>query len=953
MYSCTCRSFLNRDSVAAPPTFEDLIVDDKLSELDRVVRYAKSSIGLQRLVHVKMVASVAESFSFRDIEESLVPLFGTMATDLEPSIRRVFAAQLPAVARRCIAAGGEEGYRVVVDKVLPIVATLLEDDKAEIRQTASSSLAELSAMITNDDLGIYVLTIILALAHDDGNEEMRMTASVLFNLLADTLGQDLCKQFVIPEVVSLAEDPGFRVRKSIALNFQHICKVGGEHELFERLMPAFVRLSKDEMYRVRRACADSLASISEFVSDDIRIGVLVEIFLRLAQDPSKLVKQSILQQSGMFVASLPGRVVNSTILDLYCSLARSPLGDTQADDDLKKYCAYSFPGVLQAIGAARWGEVREVYHSLVQSQIPAVLHTLGLSLHVVARLLGERAVEAELVPVFEEMIQDSDEVRMGVIKYLADFLVLLSVPCRVSYLPLLSDLLQSANPLNWRLRQSLALQLSRLMDLLPAQNLFGTLFPLTMTLLQDPVFQVRRASYAGVVRMVMVLYLNLEAPLLPPPQAQAPPRAEDTASLALADLVKDKADTESGHCLSPSHSGAMYLAAVARAINALTFSESYQQRQAWAELSLRLLQEIPQHIFELYFVEGLIQLASDPVPNVRVAAAETLTGWEPRDYAPWDEPPPPPVGSPGAGDTPPPPAPASPSFLLSRSRSGEGGIGALIDVDTVAVEKRTDRPSPWRWLLARGDVHSLVQRLAQEDRDVFHSMRKLQPMFPLIEFEHKSCRGLRAAPGGPPSLDRRDRTFSMEERMLSQPAVTAVNIEHRGARALSDAQAGAQGALAEASKDGAALSPEGALAEGADEMAPWAEAEPPCVRENVDEEALEKMFDLPSPQAEERNRFYIPAGLGLGTSSNDDEDISPMQVAVTTASDASAAREEDGGAAIKVPPGDKPAADAPAPAPAVSSEAESPAESLPGEEQAPADVAAAVADAAVADADSC
>ncbi|CAM9099528.1 unnamed protein product, partial [Ectocarpus fasciculatus] len=486
---------LNKDSVAAQPTFEDLIIDDNLSELDRVVRYVRSSIGLQRLVHVKMIAGVAGSFSFEQIAEGLIPLFSTIAGDIEPSIRRVFAAQLPLVAKRCISVGEEKGYRVVVDKILPIVSTLLEDDKAEIRQTASAALVDISAMITTEDLGIYVLTIILSLAHDDANEEMRMTASVLFNLLADTLGEDLCKQFVIPEVVSLAEDPVFRVRKSTALNFQHICKIGGEYELFERLMPAFVRLSKDEMYRVRRACADSLASISEFVSDDIRVGVLVEIFLRLAQDPSKLVKQSIMQQSGMFIASLPGRVITSNILDLYCSLARSPLGDQQADEDLKKYCAYSFPGVLQAIGSERWSEIRQVYHSLVQSQIPAVMHTLGLSLHVVARLLGERIVEEELVPVFEEMIQDSDEVRLGIIKYLADFLVLLSVPCRVSYLPLLNDLLQSANPLNWRLRQSLASQLSRLMDLLPAQNLFGTLFPLTMALLQDPVFQVRRASY--------------------------------------------------------------------------------------------------------------------------------------------------------------------------------------------------------------------------------------------------------------------------------------------------------------------------------------------------------------------------------------------------------------------------------------------------------------------------
>jgi serine/threonine-protein phosphatase 4 regulatory subunit 1 len=189
---------------------------------------------------------------------------------------------------------------------------------------------------------------------------MRMIASELLNSLAESLGQDLCRQFVIPEVVSLAEDPVFRVRKSAALNFHNICKIGGEHELFERLMPAFVRLSKDDMYRVRRACAENLAEISKYVSDDIRVGVLLEIFLRLTQDPSRLVRQSVFQQSGMFISSLPPRAINDVVLGHFVSMANGPTGDMSIDAELKHYCAFSFPAVLQTIGADRWLEVKEV-----------------------------------------------------------------------------------------------------------------------------------------------------------------------------------------------------------------------------------------------------------------------------------------------------------------------------------------------------------------------------------------------------------------------------------------------------------------------------------------------------------------------------------------------------------------------------------------------------------------
>jgi serine/threonine-protein phosphatase 4 regulatory subunit 1 len=192
-----------------------------------------------------------------------------------------------------------------------------------------------------------------------------MTAAELLNSLAETLGHDLCKQFVIPEVVSLAEDPAFRVRKATALNFHYVCKTGGEHELFERLMPAFVRLSKDDMYRVRRACAESLSEISKYVSDDIRIGVLVEIFLRLAQDQYRVVKQSVLQQSGMFISTLPCNYVNEYILSQFSSMANAPIGDPPVDLELKHYCAYSFPAVLLTVGPARWKTVKPVSTILI------------------------------------------------------------------------------------------------------------------------------------------------------------------------------------------------------------------------------------------------------------------------------------------------------------------------------------------------------------------------------------------------------------------------------------------------------------------------------------------------------------------------------------------------------------------------------------------------------------
>ena len=73
-HSAPCTMMLNPEGIplggnateAAPDPnaalrFEDLTIDDDLSLLERVVRYVRSGIALQRLVHVKMIAETAKA----------------------------------------------------------------------------------------------------------------------------------------------------------------------------------------------------------------------------------------------------------------------------------------------------------------------------------------------------------------------------------------------------------------------------------------------------------------------------------------------------------------------------------------------------------------------------------------------------------------------------------------------------------------------------------------------------------------------------------------------------------------------------------------------------------------------------------------------------------------------------------------------------------------------------
>ena len=174
----------------------------------------------------------------------------------------------------------------------------------------------------------------------------------------------------------------------------------------------------------------------------------------------------------------------------------------------------------------------------------------------------------------------------------SSFLQLLSEPCRISYLPLLHDIMHSTNPFNWRLRQSLSLQLPELVLLPPIDSLYETLFPLVLTLLQDPVYIVRKESYKGVAAMI------------------------NTLSIDRNNNGGEKTDNSK------------HIKSIVATINSLYRAETYQMRQLWADLTLCLFHNLNRDILENNFINGIIVLATDPVCNVRSSVASLLTGWD-------------------------------------------------------------------------------------------------------------------------------------------------------------------------------------------------------------------------------------------------------------------------------------------------------------------------------------
>merc|ERR1711935_916816 len=275
-------------------------------------------------------------------------------------------------------------------------------------------------------------------------------------------------------------------------------------------------------------------------------------------------------------------IVPQLLVDHFVSMTDPPRAQT-VDSEIAHHCAFSLPAVALTIGRNNWPLLRETYDVLASDMQWKVRRTLASSIHELGVILGQEAVVSDLIPIFNGFLKDLDEVRIGLLKHLSDFLKLLPLDLRRDYLPKMSDFLYMDNDRNWRFRQELAVQMGQLIPLYTAEEVKTHLAPIAVILIRDKVAAVRTSAVG--VHSVMVKTL-----------------LEDDQSSGLVRVL------------------------LADLIGELVKSASWIHRQTYASLALTLfLESSLEHTqFAQDVLPNLMDLAEDKVPNVRLAVARAL-----------------------------------------------------------------------------------------------------------------------------------------------------------------------------------------------------------------------------------------------------------------------------------------------------------------------------------------
>ncbi|XP_041588799.1 serine/threonine-protein phosphatase 4 regulatory subunit 1-like isoform X2 [Vulpes lagopus] len=274
-------------------------------------------------------------------------------------------------------------------------------------------------------------------------------------------------------------------------------------------------------------------------------------------------------------------IIPQPLLDQYVSMT-DPARAQTVDTDIAKHCAYSLPGVALTLGRQNWHCLKDTYETLASDVQWKVRRTLAFSIHELAVILGDQLTAADLVPVFNGFLKDLDEVRIGILKHLYDFLKLLHEDKRREYLYQLQEFVVTDNSRNWRFRYELAEQLILILELYNPNDVYDYLMHIALKLCADKVSEVRWISFKLVVAILQKFYSHSES--------------------------------------------ALGLSFISELIVRFRHCAKWVGRQAFAFICQAVVSEecIPVDQFVEHLLPSLLSLATDPVPNVRVLLAKAL-----------------------------------------------------------------------------------------------------------------------------------------------------------------------------------------------------------------------------------------------------------------------------------------------------------------------------------------
>nr|CAG8516598.1 3730_t:CDS:10 [Entrophospora candida] len=492
---------------------EEILMDESLSPLEKIFLYVKSELVFHRVFIARELPTLIRDVEISEAVEYVLPLMNSLGTDPEDHVKETFATELDDIIwfyySHCpLREATDCSQTDIAINSRPLTPqrpqTPQQRPQTPIQQYHSQQTLSQPPTPTNNIpyLSPSAFTPLLHALLLDQNTAIAQAAQNVILSLVDRILEEpsvnpkekelLEKETLEGVVLGIGRLDQDKARKEETNEWEPYgdehgagAMSGGEEEaeLGRMTMMSLEKMIDEQVFYVRKEAATALGRLS---------GVLPLETIESKLLPDEMKSERAVNGIKIFAEDV-SRSVRSAAGEIIAGGIYSGLG--QRDPERPYICAFNFPAVVLTLGESRWDDFKETYFSLTRDMQVKVRRTLSYSLHEIAKVIGPKKTEEDLLPVFTYYLVDMDEVKSGVMENYVSFISCLPQTARDECLPSLSGIWDNLKP-QWRLRNTIAKQIPALCQLFDGSNIINYLLPLAIKAVKDEVATVRETTVA-------------------------------------------------------------------------------------------------------------------------------------------------------------------------------------------------------------------------------------------------------------------------------------------------------------------------------------------------------------------------------------------------------------------------------------------------------------------------
>ncbi|KAJ3343035.1 Serine/threonine-protein phosphatase 4 regulatory subunit 4 [Gonapodya sp. JEL0774] len=403
--------------------------------------------------------------------------------------------------------------------VLPVARKLLESRSQEVVEVWAELLITTIKYLPMETIENDILPEALI---DGGLAQpvpFRIWCCRVLGAVALRLDGKKIERLFFKRAMTLCQDTDYEVRRCMCLQLPALARSLGPLPSRHELLEEFRELLMDDEDTVREATLSNFVLMIQRTDAEARLKILIPLYRRICEERAEKLMPLLAKETGPFLWETRGQLTESDsafFLGFY-----QGLGVAQSVD-LRDSCAYNFP----VYGADKYEsfQLDKLYSTLASDMFPEVRRKIAASFHEVATLLAKDAGRL-LRPVFLRLISDPvPDIAQTLYPHIDRILTRLSSnePGQrdLSAVHQMDDLLfailrrerdSAANIANWRSHHELLKQFANFPDYFDSDQLVMHCLPVLVKMLSETVFEIYKNVTVPIKKTIvrtLVIYLR-------------------------------------------------------------------------------------------------------------------------------------------------------------------------------------------------------------------------------------------------------------------------------------------------------------------------------------------------------------------------------------------------------------------------------------------------------------